>query len=141
MPPLRERLDDVPLLVAHFLGIDEADLADRVTPAVLDMLARHHWPGNVRELENVVARMSALARGLLDVDVVPDEIRHGAQSAPLAAATLGKRTLEQLEHDVISEAIREALREAQGVKARAAEILGIPKSSLYNKMKKYGISG
>ncbi|MHC5018621.1 MAG: sigma-54-dependent Fis family transcriptional regulator [Planctomycetota bacterium] len=141
MPPLRERLDDVPLLVAHFLNVPEERLGDQLTPAALDALCRYHWPGNVRELENVVARMSALASGTLDLEVVPDDLRAAATAGPAAVSTLAGRSLDQLEHEVISAAIREALREAGGVKARAAELLGIPKSSLYNKMKKYGVDG
>ncbi len=141
MPTLRDRLDDVPLLVAHFLDLPEERLAERITAAAMDALCRYHWPGNVRELENVIARMSALAIGILDIDVVPDEVRAGGARPASAVSTLAGRTLDELEHEVISAAIREALQEADGVKARAAELLGIPKSSLYNKMKKYGVEG
>ncbi|MCI0341073.1 MAG: sigma 54-interacting transcriptional regulator, partial [Planctomycetales bacterium] len=143
IPPLRQRSEDVPLLIAHFLEVPERDLPNWVDPRALEKLMAYGWPGNVRELENVITRMKALGKGRIDESLVPAEIlRSGSRAATPAAGAgipLGTMTLDQIEEKVLGDAIRAALAEANGMKARAAEILGIPKSTLYNRMKKYGI--
>src|SRR5690606_26924443 len=78
MPPLRERLVDVPLLARHFIAqaCEENGLAGReISPEALAALARHDWPGNVRELRNVIERMVVLSDGDLELDDVPPELR------------------------------------------------------------------
>ena len=142
LPPLRERADDIPLLAAHFLEKYRTELGQgglEFEPEVIKALSSYPWPGNVRELENVVERAVVLASGprIRAVDL-PAEVR-GAGLGQLdldhfvASGTPLPETLEQLEQYLI----RQALARADNVQARAAEILGISKSNLQHKLKKY----
>jgi DNA-binding NtrC family response regulator len=94
VPPLRERPEDIPLLVDHFLRHYNQAYGRQVpgvTPAALTVLTRYPWPGNVRELEHVLARLVALGgQAVLDVPDLPPEVRDGAQGAPGEAATAGR---------------------------------------------------
>jgi len=131
LPALRERKEDIPLLAEHFLSRAIATSGKQVsgfTPETMTMLLRHLWPGNVRELENVVERAVTLTAGgtiapealLLDVSASP--------SAALALAQLPRRpTLQQLTDEYVAL----VLQEAGGDKARAADLLGISKRTLY----------
>jgi transcriptional regulator with PAS, ATPase and Fis domain len=134
LPPLRERKEDLPQLVAHLL----ADLGRpemRVTPAALQALRAHDWPGNVRELKN------ALAYALTFADEAQLEREHLQLLEPAAAGgeldhlQLGGLLLDTVERV----AIKQTLVKAQGNKLRAARMLGIASSTLYKKMKKYGL--
>ncbi|HEX5759900.1 MAG TPA: sigma-54 dependent transcriptional regulator [Thermoanaerobaculia bacterium] len=136
VPPLRERPEDVPLLARALLAILAADCGGgerRLTPAAERALARYRWPGNIRELRNVLERALLLADGA-EIDVA--DLRFD----PLAAAGDGEGegsdlSLEELERRHIERVLR---RERRNV-ARAAEVLGVPKSSLYQKLKRFGI--
>ena len=131
LPPLRERREDIPLLADHFLR-RAADLSGKsirgFTPGAMASLLRHPWPGNVRELENVVERAVTLAVSDL---IPPEALLLNASAAPAPAALLAQAarrpTLDELTTDYISL----VLREAGGDKAKAAEILGISKRTLY----------
>ncbi|RMF74288.1 MAG: GAF domain-containing protein, partial [Acidobacteria bacterium] len=146
LAPLRERLEDLGLLVDHFLeqiaAREGRETPLRIEPAALRLFTRHDWPGNVRELENEIVRLAAFCDGPLitEVDVLEntafaekvagggDRAAAGAEPGPEAG------TLERLE----IERIREALREAGGNRTRAARILGIDRSTLYRKLKRLG---
>jgi len=145
LPPLRERPDDIPLLAAHFLQKYSTELG-RVgldfEPEVLEALSSYSWPGNVRELENVVERAVVLAsgEGIRPVDL-PAELRGAGLSqldmdSFVSPGTSLPQALERFEQYLI----RLALKKADYVQARAAETLGIGKSLLQYKLKKYGIS-
>jgi DNA-binding NtrC family response regulator len=131
VPPLRERLDDLPLLVGHFLRRFRKDVGrsiDRVTPEALELLARHDWPGNVRELENVIHRaMLSCEPDVLDVASLPPLLR---QPREPAAAPLGTLSLAALERD----AIRQALQRAGGNVTHAAKLLGLGRATLYRRL-------
>jgi DNA-binding NtrC family response regulator len=139
VPPLRERKDDLPQLVARFL--EEARKSLAIAPETLEQLAAYDWPGNVRELKNVVTSAAALADG-------PTlEPRHlvvfrPQKRAPAAPSTLGTslpmagQTLEQLE----KAAIEHALQQYDGNRTKAAKALGIAASTLYEKLKRYGLA-
>ncbi|MCX4242359.1 sigma-54-dependent transcriptional regulator [Paraliomyxa miuraensis] len=142
LPPLRERPDDIELLVRHFttaLGGEIGRRIERIAPDALDALARYRWPGNVRELRNVVERALVLGDGpVLELDDLPPELLHAAPSRPAAAPTAARvpeqvRTLAELERD----AIAAALHATGGNKARAAALLGIDRTTLYRKLKDY----
>ncbi len=145
LPPLRERPDDVPLLAIHFLKKYATELSRgqmELVPEVSEALSTYAWPGNVRELENVIERAVVLASGprvrLIDL---PAEIRGGGLSQVdmdsfVASGTPLPEALERLEQYLI----RQALAKADNVQARAADILGIGKSLLQYKLKKYGLS-
>ena len=139
VPPLRERMFDIPLLVEHFLtkiAKKQNAAAREIAPEVLALLTAYAWQGNVRELENTVERAVALARGaVLSTEDLPARIRDasGQTSAILAAAKSKRLTLDQLEQAYILE----ILREAGGNKSRTAEILGLDRKTLYRKLDEY----
>jgi two-component system, NtrC family, response regulator AtoC len=139
LPPLRERKQDIPAIVQHLLARDGPQAA--ITPAALAMLCDRHWPGNVRELENTIARALVLARGSLidraDVQILEDWPEQGRLDwTALAPLERGWReNLERLEKALIER----ALAETQGNKSRAAEVLGIHRRLLYEKLRQYGL--
>jgi two-component system, NtrC family, response regulator AtoC len=139
LPPLRERKQDIPAIVQHFLARGGPQAA--ITPAALAMLCDHNWPGNVRELENTVARALVLARGNLidrsDVQLLEDRPEKPALDwTSLVPLQRGWRdNLEQLEKALIER----ALAETQGNKSKAAEVLGIHRRLLYEKLRQYGL--
>ena len=134
VPPLRERKGDIPLLVSHFIRkFQENERPVRgVSKDAMKALLQSNWPGNVRELENVIQRAVALGETeIITKDDLPalwlKELTTGVE------ARHGFRTLEEIEQD----AIERTLRETGGDKAAAARILGINKSTLYRKLRKY----
>jgi DNA-binding NtrC family response regulator len=138
VPPLRERMDDVPILAMHFLrkyaareGAPTAGIADDA----LELLLSYAWPGNVRELENAIERGVVLGHGekLRPQDLPPQVHRRGDDQHPLVPAHLTLEEMEKL-------AIAQALRLTGGNKSEAAERLGIHRTSLYDKMRRYGIT-
>ncbi|MBI5482572.1 MAG: sigma-54-dependent Fis family transcriptional regulator [Deltaproteobacteria bacterium] len=147
VPPLRERREDIPALVAHFLG-RRRGRPSRVSADAMARLAGYHWPGNIRELENVIERAAILCDG--------DEIRphdlpplEGARPSAMAAAAtaMGEvplgRPLKAVVADaarvVEKQAIADALRRCAGSASKAARLLGISRASFYNKLKAHGI--
>jgi len=141
LPSLRQRREDVPLLLSHFLE-KHAARAGRTVPRidrkVLELLQAYDWPGNVRELENEVQKMIALAEEVVTADLLSEPIRHGP--APAADAG-GVRDLEVLVEKVEREEIERALRAAGGNKTRAASLLGISRFTLQRKLEKYAMEG
>ena len=139
LPSLRERKQDIPALVQHFLN--RSGQAVSMTPAALALLCEHHWPGNVRELENAVARALVLARGSLidrdDILLLEDNqgsaTGHWTDLVPIQNGW--KENVEMLERALVER----ALSSAQGNKSKAAEILGIHRRLLYEKLRQYGI--
>ena len=133
LPPLRQRMEDVPLLVEHFISRFNARLdrqVEGVTDAALSALMAYDYPGNVRELENIVERAFVLCRqGSLDLRHLPRGLVGGAAPAP------GVDGLERLEASYIMN----ALRRNGWSRVRTARELGIHKTTLYRKMKKYDI--
>jgi DNA-binding NtrC family response regulator len=134
LPPLREHAEDVPVLAQHFLR----GCAERMSRAVegfsdeaMDVLTRYPWPGNVRELENMIERVVVLNRsGTVELKDLPETLRHAGPAVGTAPGTL---------RDMERHRIREALRDADGNKKQAARKLGIHRSTLYAKMRRYGM--
>jgi two-component system response regulator HydG len=146
IPPLRERRDDIPVLVSHFIE----KLRERtgspvraVSPAALARLTEYRWPGNVRELENVIERSLVMAEGdVIDVTDLPPLSANGNGDGGVdaeAALPEGGMDLPRVVDGMEERLIREALSRAQGVKAEAARLLGLKPSALYYKLEKYGI--
>ncbi|MEZ6014731.1 MAG: sigma 54-interacting transcriptional regulator [Planctomycetota bacterium] len=133
MPSVRERLEDVPALVAHFTRLAAArDGRSRaVSPEVLAALAARPWPGNVRELANEVARLLVLSDG----DVVDPSLVRAAPATEARGAQDLVRPLEELER----EAILAALARTGGDKRKAAELLGISRAKVYQRLKEWHI--
>ena len=142
IPPLRERREEIPLMIEYFLR-KSVDLTGRqiteITPAARDILVNYYWPGNVRELKNCIESMVVLSdRNKLDVDDISEEIRE--QSSPRTTAivpltSLAGKSLEELE----IEHIRNTLQLTNGNREQAAKILGIAPRTLYRKLKEYGL--
>jgi DNA-binding NtrC family response regulator len=135
IPPLRERKTDIPALAQYFVD-RHADPADGITgfgPEAIDRMMSHSWPGNVRELENCVQRALALGSGpLLQLKDLPPVMLGAIKSQ---AEPGEPHTLEDLER----RAILNALETAGGDRLRAAKLLGIGKTTIYRKLKEYGI--
>ncbi len=137
IPPLRERRDDIPLLIDHFLakrGFDKG--RERMTKKAMEALLTYHWPGNVRELENVLERLMILhGSGKIDFDALPEKIQLGEPKTLVSEAPPATPTMELIEKAYI----KWVLETTEGNKARAAEILGIDTSTLYRKIDRYGL--
>ena len=138
VPPLREHAEDIPVLAAHFLSRCAGRMGREVegfTDEATEALTHYPWPGNVRELENVIERIVVLNRtGTVEAGDLPDGLRTTAyKSTPHALPG----TLQEMERT----GIRDALREAGGNKKLAARRLGIHRSTLYAKMRRYGLLG
>jgi DNA-binding NtrC family response regulator len=137
VPPLRERPEDVPLLVRHFLDrfAERFGVAPvtRAEPLLARLLGRP-WPGNVRELENTIERLVALSPdGELDLSLLDQDARPG--DAPTAFGL--RERVEAYEHGLIIE----ALRGCRGNRSEAARRLGLSRATLHDKLKKYGVGG
>jgi len=138
LPPLRDRREDIPLLVHAF--INEFSQVDRkkvtgITPEALGILQYYDWPGNVRELRNCIESMVVLAKKpILNEDDIPAEIRRLQTDIPVFSSpdSLNIKTMEK-------ELIRGAIAQESGNKKRAAEQLGISRRTLYRKMEEYGL--
>jgi len=145
LPPLRERREDVPLLVERFLAeFAEANKAAprKISEDAMQLLIAYDWPGNVRELRNEIHRASALSdKVVVPMVLSPAVRRHIAESEPIVG--LGEKSLKdmvrELTVDLESRVIREALRQSDGRKAKAARLLGISRPTLDSKIEAYGI--
>jgi Nif-specific regulatory protein len=159
VPPLRERLEDIPILVDHFLEKfrHENQLPDlRISPEAVRLLTRYHWPGNVRELENVIERATILCDGKLihtaDLPLMTGDrservslavsyeeslSRHVAEELEASRGQVWNRSVELVEKTLLTA----ALREARGVRLKAASLLGIHRNTLRKKLEEYGLEG
>lgn len=141
LPPLRERREDIPLLVEFFLQRYAKKMRRRVElgEGVLDWLMRYDYPGNIRELENLVEQGVALAiEGLVRLDdIVPPEI-HSRVGVPISSS--GGERLQEVTDRAEREAIQAVLREVDGNKEKAADQLGLSTTTLWRKMKRLNVS-
>jgi two-component system response regulator HydG len=142
VPPLRERKEDIPRLVVHFiakLGPRTNAAIKGLTDAALARLCTYAWPGNVRELENVIEQSLVFAEGdKIDLGALPASVRGTAPENTLAVPT-GEMTLPDILEDLERQLILRAYEKAAGVKTECARLLGIKTSALYYKLEKYGI--
>jgi two-component system response regulator AtoC len=146
MPPLRERKEDIPALVEHFLAKHRYSATAQpaaISEEALRRLMEYDWPGNVRELENVVERAVVLSRGQV---ITSRELPFGDHEADgeeghgeelPSEKSFFKKSVAQFEKDLIMK----ALRDAGGNRSKAAEMLGIYRRLLYAKIKEYGLEG
>ncbi|VAW83098.1 Response regulator of zinc sigma-54-dependent two-component system [hydrothermal vent metagenome] len=137
IPPLSERRDDIPLLVNCLVSRIAARLdkpIKGISTRVLSALMRHDWPGNVREIENILEHMIILTEGdMIDLDVLPAEISDAREHMGRALDYISPQSLEEIE----TYFIKKTLRETSGDRALTADILGIDKSTLWRKIKRY----
>jgi two-component system response regulator HydG len=146
LPPLRDRMEDVPLLAEHFLtSLAETLPASRtnghgpleLSEDVVVALQHYDWPGNVRELENALERAAIVSKGhIIDLDALPSRIREPAPTAFVSERPPSNPTLEVVERAYILW----VLDAEGGNKAKAAEVLGIDPSTLYRKLNRYGVA-
>lgn len=140
LPPLREHKQDIPALVEHFLQRSGRRVS--MTSAALAVLCEHHWPGNVRELENTIARALVLAHGQVidrpDILLLDNQEAAREHWTDIVSLEKGwKENIELLERSLIERALAAAL----GNKSKAAELLGIHRRLLYEKLRQYGADG
>ncbi|MEW6108794.1 MAG: sigma-54 dependent transcriptional regulator [Nitrospirota bacterium] len=140
IPPLRERKDDIPLLIRHFIKKFSLKLDKKIagiSKEAEDMLIRHKWEGNVRELENIIERAITITdENIIEEDDIPDEIKIESKPMPESAAAYpANLTLFDLERLHIAD----VLKSVNGNKSKAARILGIDYSTLLRKLKSTGI--
>ena len=157
VPPLRDRREDIPQLVDHFLAEfcrENGRPLKRLSAAALQILLAYPWPGNVRELRNVVERMVILCRGIeIGALDVPEDVRAGAGRATGSAASpdgkgLSTEILAALESHTLREAraafekefLARKLAEFGGNVSRTAEAIGLERTNLHRKMKSYGLA-
>jgi two-component system NtrC family response regulator len=144
VPPLRQRRSDIPFLVAHFLKKFAEKLGRQVPevdPEVTRALYSYSWPGNVRELENVVERAMVLSSGrIITAEDLPPEIRElQGTEGDLGNLISWEKGLAETLEAIEERLIRQALQRTDNVQAQAAKILGVSRSNLQYKMKKYGL--
>ncbi len=138
LPCLRERRDDIPLLVDHFLHKCCGEELKTCSREAMEILTKYDWPGNVRELENVIERAVILNEGgLIGADDLPIKIRSGGLRKGSLVIDSPTMTLEELEREYILK----VLNHTNWQKKRASEILGINPSTLYRKLQSYQMEG
>jgi two-component system response regulator AtoC len=139
LPPLRERREDILPLVKHFLQKNCKEMKRpmmTLTKEVLEALELYHWPGNVRELENIVERTVALTEGnQITLDDLPSAIRMEASTRVVERGVDLVKTVNEIEKKMIAE----ALALTNGVKARAAAMLNLNRTTLVEKMRRLGM--
>ena len=162
LPPLRDRREDIPLLVNYFLkklAREQEHSPKSIATSVIKALQKYHWPGNVRELENVIRRAHVMAKGeaILLNDLPPEVTGQAAAGAPVAtgpgeaarsdAATLARQLFQLARRDpklkviptVERELVIQALTETENNQVKAAKLLGITRATLRKRIEKFGI--
>jgi DNA-binding NtrC family response regulator len=138
LPPLRDRRDDIPLLIDHFIKKccrENGFEAKKISPQGMRQLMEYQWPGNIRELENVVARAVLITSG---AEITPDflfPLPPASDSPPTSLPQATKKALEAVERQKIID----ALHKVNGNRSRAARLLGISRASFYKKLRSYSI--
>ena len=145
-PSLRDIRGDIPLLAAHLIGLLNEEMgwgASAISPEAMEELKRYDWPGNVRELRNVIERAMIIAKErVIRPEDLPDRIRGGAGAVaipPVASRSPRAGNLRLILAETERQVILETLRNAGGNKAKAAKMLGIHRTSLYQKMRMHGM--
>jgi two-component system NtrC family response regulator len=144
VPPLRERLDDIRLLANHFIEKyrnDEGKEKIELSPEAWKALYAYPWPGNVRELENVIERAVVLnSGGVIEVKDLPADFTRRAEELDIEKFIPPDAQLQNVLEEIEEKMVRRAIRLSDNVQSRAADRLGITKSLIQHKMKKYHIT-
>jgi two-component system response regulator AtoC len=143
VPPLRDRLEDVSLLIDHFIARNNARLGTRIRgidPRAKKLLLGHSWPGNVRELENLIERAVVLSEGdVLMPEDIPDRI-HAPEDAVAQVLASGEVSIKRATRVIEEALIKRALDKTRGNRTAAARLLEISHRALLYKIKEYGLS-
>ena len=147
LPPLRERAEDIPLLVHAFLrrfARQAGKRIDDVTPPAMWRLMAYHWPGNVRELQNVIERAVILVRGsVVDVEALPEMgpavLAQPAGSGPPSETSTGQRTIAEVERGYVEQVLAETNWVIEGERG-AARRLGLHPNTLRSRLKRWGVN-
>lgn len=142
MPPLRDRKEDIPLLINHFLS-RTSDSPKKITPEAMKLLIDYAWKGNVRELENVIERVALLTEKdeITPANLPSEIVSHGSSDVKaLAELTDEGVDLEQLIVDIEKNYLLRALERTNGTKTEAAKLLGLSFRSFRHRLQKYGIN-
>lgn len=144
IPPLRERRDDIPPLIEHFLKYYRPDEKITLTNEAIRALVSYSWPGNVRELRNVVQRLTLYSNGKIKIEDLPPEIRNENPVEFLLKACSkcyvdGKMQFSQIVKCLESNLLQEALKKSNGNQTKAAKSLGLSLSTFRDKLKKYDL--
>ncbi|MEW6215015.1 MAG: sigma-54 dependent transcriptional regulator [Nitrospirota bacterium] len=137
LPPLRDRIEDIPLLISHF--IEDASKKEKkaigsFSPEAMATLMEYHWPGNVRELANVISRCVLTAKGeVITLKDLPTDIRGISKKEEFIFRPFSKTSLKEIERELILN----TLKKANWNKSKTAKMLGITRKSLYNRLKKF----
>jgi DNA-binding NtrC family response regulator len=139
LPPLRERMEDIPLIINHFINefSKETGIEKSISEEVINLLSSYPWPGNVRELKNCIERMFVLCRGtVIQTSNIPPHILNEVQSHKISA-DFNPTTLNLKANEI--KLIVKALEKTDGNKSKAAELLGISRRTLHRKLIEYNI--
>ncbi|MDP6355114.1 MAG: sigma-54 dependent transcriptional regulator [Planctomycetota bacterium] len=138
LPPLRERREDIPLMINAFIrdySTEHSRAIAGITPEARKILLRHDWPGNVRELKNCIESMVVITKNeVLEVEDIPDHI-HGGTAEPVEVTSLSGITLQEAERQLI----KNTLALTNGNRTEAAKMLGIGERTLYRKINEYSL--
>ncbi len=135
VPPLRDRPEDIPLLVDHLVKKHAGERDVKVTRAAMSKLGTFPWPGNVRQLENELRRALVLSDGTIDVSELSPDVVRGGPSAARGAGLDMRTRVDALETDLVNE----ALQKTRGNQTRAAQLLGLSRFGLQKMMKRLKI--
>jgi DNA-binding NtrC family response regulator len=144
IPPLRERQEDIPYLVEHFLKRYSKETSVGITDEAMKLLVSYSWPGNIRELRNVVQRLALFAQGKIQIGELPLEIRHDNPLDTIAKAcgrcfVDGSMSFEQVVDCIETNLLRQALNQTNGNRSQAAKMLRMSLSTFRDKLKKHGL--
>lgn len=145
LPPLRERRDDIPLLVEHFLHKHRYTVGSspaKITPGAMQMLVDYDWPGNVRELENLIERAVVLAQGqIITEEHISFSSADQRSFIDIAARVRKGETIAEVQQDIEKQMLIEALKQVDGDRVAASSLLGLELPELQQKLVDYGILG
>ena len=145
LPPLRKRIEDIPLIAQHFLSIyckeNEKEI-ESIDSKAMETMLDYHWPGNVRELENAIERATVLSTGnTLDTNLLPHSMREGEPgSASTPSLPPGGISLKEAVSDYERQLIIKALQTTGGVQKHAAQLLSVKPTTLHEMMKRLNVS-
>jgi transcriptional regulator with PAS, ATPase and Fis domain len=139
LPPLRERMDDLPLLIKHFIGSFNAKFNKNIkwySSTAYDLLIEYNWPGNIRELENVIEHCFVLCNGeIIQVESLPKRLREPVKNNIVSNNTVFQKGFKEAEKELIIS----VLEKNNWNRTKSAQVLGIDPSTLWRKMKKFKI--